>query len=286
MRITHSWTDDTATIKVEGLEAPVTMLHVTDPHVGLVDERDSDYLQACEAFNDKNNVLRRHDAFPEMMGNAGDLEIDVVALTGDIVSFPSQAAIEFVSEALSKLDTEVLYTCGNHDWHFPGLDGREELREKWWPVLNRLHGGEPEFSVRERGGIQFMLLDDSTYQISEAQLDFARGVLDNGKPTVLLTHIPMSTATLRPAAIERWEAPILIGDPDWGPNSREKWEAGEDRQSTVEFVRTISRAENLVAVFCGHIHFPHADALGPTAIQYVGAPAFDSRWRIVEFLPL
>ena len=45
MRVTHSWTDDAATIKVEGLEAPVTMLHVTDPHVGLVDERDSDYLQ-------------------------------------------------------------------------------------------------------------------------------------------------------------------------------------------------------------------------------------------------
>ena len=67
-----------------------------------------------------------------MMGNAGDLEIDVVALTGDIVSFPSQAAIEFVSEALSKLDTEVLYTCGNHDW---------ALSRVGWPRKNCARNG-------------------------------------------------------------------------------------------------------------------------------------------------
>ncbi|MCZ6680728.1 MAG: hypothetical protein O7E52_26155, partial [Candidatus Poribacteria bacterium] len=92
--------------------------------------------------------------------------------------------------------------------------------------------------------------------------------------------------TLRSAAIERWKAPILIGDPDWELESRNRWGAGEDLPSTLDFVRTLSAAENLVAVFCGHIHFTHADAIRPHAVQYVGAPAYAGEKRLVEFRPL
>ena len=32
MRVTHSFTDDSATIRLEGLARPVRMLHLTDTH--------------------------------------------------------------------------------------------------------------------------------------------------------------------------------------------------------------------------------------------------------------
>ena len=57
---------------------------------------------------------------------------------------------------------------------------------------------------------------------------------------------------------------------------------GEDLPPTLEFARTLVRAENLVAVFCGHIHFAHADSINLNAIQYVGAPGFDANSRLVE----
>lgn len=59
-----------------------------------------------------------------------------------------------------------------------------------------------------------------------------------------------------------------------------------DLPSTLEFVRSLVAAENLIGVFCGHIHFDHADTLSRSAVQYVGAPGFDAQKRLVEFLPL
>ena len=50
MRVTHTWTDETATIGVEGLNQTVRMLHITDSHVALIDERDGAHVAACESY--------------------------------------------------------------------------------------------------------------------------------------------------------------------------------------------------------------------------------------------
>lgn len=36
MRITHSWTGDSATIRVEGLTKSIRMLHLTETHIALI----------------------------------------------------------------------------------------------------------------------------------------------------------------------------------------------------------------------------------------------------------
>ncbi|MDA0747646.1 MAG: metallophosphoesterase [bacterium] len=284
MRVTHDWTESTATIRVEGLSETVRMLHVTDSHFALLDERDAEHAEAsasyCERFT-SNELI-----FSERMQEARTLGVDLVALTGDIIHFPARASVEYVADAIAQIDAPVLFTCGNHDWHFPGLQGREELRETWWPVLDPLHKGKAACAAHEVGGVQFLLVDDSTYQINSEQLAFVKGRLALGKPTVLLTHIPLSLPTLRAPVLERWKAPIMIGDPDWDLESREKWQTGEDLSSTLEYVQALSRAENLVAVFCGHVHFHHVDAVNSGAVQYVGAPGFEGGKRMVEFRPL
>ena len=284
MRMTHTWTDETATICVEGLNQTVRMLHVTDSHIALIDGRDAEHLDAC------NEACQRFESrdgtFDKIMAEAKGLSLDLVALTGDMVHFPAQAGVESVLGSIAKVDVPSLYTCGNHDWHYPGLEGRGELREAWWPSLKPLHHGRAAYARHEIGGIQFLLVDDSTYQVNAEQTTFVDTHLANGMPTVLLTHIPLSLPTLRAPTLEHFEAPILIGDPDWAPESRDRWGTGENLSSTLDFVRILARAENLVAVFCGHIHFPHADAISPNAVQYVGGPGFDAESRLVEFRPL
>lgn len=59
MRITHSWTDSSATISVEGLTRPLRFLHVTDTHMGLIDDRDAEHLATCRGFADR--FLHRHE---------------------------------------------------------------------------------------------------------------------------------------------------------------------------------------------------------------------------------
>ena len=111
MRITHSWTDSSATISVEGLIRPVRLLHVTDTHMGLIDDRDPEHLATCRGFADR--FLHRHenrdaegkpipsaDTFSHMMMAAESQELDLIALTGDIIDFPSQANVNPSTEFL------------------------------------------------------------------------------------------------------------------------------------------------------------------------------------------
>ncbi|HTL53918.1 MAG TPA: metallophosphoesterase [Planctomycetota bacterium] len=301
MRITHSWTDETATIRVSGLQKPLRVLHVTDSHVSLVDPDDAAHLEKATPHREKFSK-RRQDAqgnnvftevsFAEAAQRAKAEKVDLLALTGDIVHFPSQANVHWIQSALSTAQVTSLYTSGNHDWHFPGEVGRDELRDKFWPALQPLyetngkHANKPACGAREIGGVLFLAVDDSTYQITHDQLAFAKRELARGLPTVLLIHIPISIATLRDKTIERWKAPILIGDPDWGMPSRTEWDTPADRPETLEFVRLCSTATNLAAVLCGHIHFPHSDALSPQAVQYVTRPGYEGGMRMIELLPL
>ena len=284
MRTTHKWTDETATICVEGLNQTVRMLHVTDSHIALIDDRDAEHIEACTGACER--FESREQIFDQLMEEAEESSLDLVALTGDIVHFPSQAGVESVVKSLDKVGVPALYTSGNHDWHYPGVEGRGELREAWWGALAPLHHGQAAYARHEIGGIQFLLVDDSIYQVNEEQTAFVDTHLVNGMPTVLLTHIPLSLPTLREPTLERFDAPILIADPEWGPESRDRWGTGEDLSPTLEFARTLVRTENLVAVFCGHIHFAHADSINLNAVQYVGAPGFDANSRLVEFRPL
>ena len=284
MRATHKWNDDTVTICIEGLDQTVRMLHITDSHIALIDDRDPEHIEACQGACER--FESREQIFDKLMEEAKESSLDLVALTGDMVHFPSQAGVETLAKSIDKVDVPVLYTSGNHDWHYPGVEGRGELREAWWGALEPLHHGQAAYARHEIGGIQFLLVDDSIYQVNAEQTAFVHTHLANGMPTVLLTHIPLSLPTLREPTLERFENPILIADPDWGPEGRDQWGTGEDLPPTLEFARNLVRAENLIAVFCGHIHFAHADSINLNAIQYVGAPGFDGASRLVEFRPL
>lgn len=295
MKITHCWTEETAAIRIAGLTAPVRMLHVTDVHVALLDNRDAGQVEVNEEYRAQLAKGRQDGngrdvptdvSFDELMAEAAALHPDLIALTGDIVHFPAPASIEHVARAAGRAGVPILYCAGNHDWRYPAMRTDDATREAGWRTLAPLYGGHAACDCREIGGIQFLLVDDSTYQLSAAQLDFIREQLGNALPTVILTHIPFSLPTLRGATIERWHAPILVGDPDWDPESRLHWGATADSPSTLEFLRLLAASENLVAVFCGHLHFAHADAIHPRAVQYVGPPGFAGKRRLVEFLPL
>lgn len=295
MRSVHAWTDTTATIRVEGLAQSLRVMHVTDSHIALIDERDGAHLEACKNTREKFSS-RRNDSlgapiptektFAEAVAAAKSAKVDLLALTGDIIHFPSKASVEAASIPLQEAGTPFLYTSGNHDWRFNDLTPSDELRRDAWPQLALLHKGEAAFSRRDVGGVRFIAADDSNYQITAEQLEFFRSSLAPGMPSVLLIHIPISLPTLRAPTIERWNAPILIGDPDWNIQSRTEWGTRLDDKETLEFVRLAAASKNLIAVLCGHIHFPHADNLHPGAIQYVGQPGYGGGFRMIEIAPL
>ena len=294
-RITHTWTDDSATIGVEGLATTVRMLHLTDTHLLHFDERDGDHARACGEFcirfaaterDAQGNSYDSEDAFDRAMTDAASMELDVLALTGDILHYPSPANVERAAGATAALGVRALYTCGNHAVHYTDEPVNDRMRLKSLPALEPLHRGAPDCSAANVGGIRFVSIDSSLAQISVRQLEFMRHQLNDGAPVVLLTHWPVSLPTLRDRTVEELGAPILIGDPDWSQESRRDWQVSADTKETLQFVALLTSAVNLVGVFCGHIHFPHVDAVNARAAQYVGRPGFEGGRRFVEFRPL
>ena len=291
MRITHSWSDTTATIRVEGLRRTVRVLHVTDSHICLIDQRNAEYLEKNTQYRDKfakyrmdaaGNPTHTEATFPETLLHPDHGAVDLLALTGDIVHFPAAASLEAATAAIGKLGAPFFYTSGNHDWCFTGVQCTDENRALYWESLRPLTRGEPAFALRDIHGVRFIAVDNSNYQIDADQLERTRAALDAGLPSVVMIHIPISLPSLRPEAIKRGSAPILINDPDWDLPSRNKWGTRADDQTTGEFVRLLTQSRNLAAVLCGHIHFPHADSLSSRAMQYVGKPGYEGGFRMIE----
>ena len=295
MRVTHKFTDDSATIRIEGLAAPVRMLQLTDTHMHFYDERDGEKVTACADF-----IVRREkhmkeeegidyvpgESFSKHMAQAATENLDLLALTGDIIHYPSPASVDFVVAEREALGVPTMYTCGNHDVHYTDEPVNHGVRLTRLAALQPLHDGDPDCQAMEIGGLRFVSIDSSVPEFSQKQVDFVAAQLGADATTVLLTHWPFSLPTLREPTLEYMGSPPLIGDPDWSTESRNAWQVGEDSAETLEIVRLVTTAPNLVAVFCGHIHFPHVDAINTRAVQYVGRPGFEDGRRLVDFEPL
>ena len=188
--------------------------------------------------------------------------VDLVALVGDIFSFPAEAAVEWAQARLAEAGLPYLYVAGNHDWHYEGMPGTmETLRATW--IRERLlplyQGQDPLMAVREVRGIRFLALDNSTYEILPDQLEFFRAEAKTGRPLVLLVHIPLY-APGRPVGFG-------CGHPEWGAKTdrnyeverRPRWPESGHTAVTLAFHREVFATSNLVGIFAGHMHRPSLD---------------------------
>ena len=226
--------------------------------------------------------------FREALERSKAVGAESTVLTGDIIHFPSMAALDAIEEGVGTLGTPYLYTLGNHDWFFPYMEWNDEVRASFYPRFHRLTGGNPACQVLEVGGLRLVALDNSNYQVSQVQLDFLRQQLQSGQPCLLFIHIPIYTAALAPAVMEKWEAPIAMGAVEgWTAATREKWKVRENDVSTMACHQLLSggEVENLVGIFCGHVHFPHAGEFSPGRFQYVSKPGFEGGYRVIEVGP-
>jgi UDP-2,3-diacylglucosamine pyrophosphatase LpxH len=188
--------------------------------------------------------------------------VDFLALTGDIFSFPSEAAVEWAKQKLDETGIPFAYVAGNHDWHYEGMKGSsQKLRETWTAqhLAPMYQGKHPLCAAYDFNGIRFVCVDDSTYEILPEQLEFFRAQTKSELPLVLLMHIPLFIPG-RPMGFG-------CANPDWGRESdrnykierRERWRKGGHTQVTMDFHDEVFNAPNLLAVLAGHTHHESLD---------------------------
>jgi hypothetical protein len=250
---------------------PTRIFHITDTHLSLVDDRETPFRQYSERMGNAYKINKQFEtgeditcvqSFEQTLQKAKEQKADFLALTGDIFSFPSEAAIEWVSQKLKETGIPFGYIAGNHDWHYEGMEGSSnQLRVTW--VNERLkpiyQGNNPLYASYDINGIRMVFIDNSTYEIEPEQLEFFRQQTKTGIPVILYIHIPLY--------MPGRSLGYGCANPEWGEETdkgfeverREKWRKGGHTPTTFSFYDEVFRAQNLLGVFAGHTHRPALD---------------------------
>lgn len=248
------------------IDQSIRVVHIADTHLFKDDERGIPYQafsgRMAKAYNQTTHFKTRkntnpEEAFEQTLAFAKEVRADVITLVGDIFSFPSEAAIEWVLSKLEATGIPYIYIAGNHDWHYEGMEGTlESLRDEW--IEKRLRplyqGKHPLMAAYDIKGIRFLAIDNSTYQINDEQLAFFNQHAASGIPLVLLIHIPMYAPgkhIVFGCGNPNWSAAT---DRNFALERRPKWPAEGHTQTTLNFHKNVFNASNLLGIFAGHVH--------------------------------
>ncbi|MEL6672431.1 MAG: metallophosphoesterase [Bacteroidota bacterium] len=275
----------------------IKVVHIADTHLFRDDERGIPYQgysnRMAKAYHQTTHFKTQapthpEEAFEQALAFAKSVEADVITLVGDIFSFPSEAAIEWVLAKLEATAIPYIYTAGNHDWHYEGMEGSlEALRDTW--IEKRLkplyQGNHPLMAAYDVKGVRCLAIDNSTYQINEEQLAFFREQVASGKPLVLLVHIPLYAPGKNIS--------FGCGNPHWGASvdrnfaleRRPKWPEKGHTQTTFAFHKAVFNAPNLLGIFAGHIHKNSLEMIKGKP-QIVSDDNASGAYLDIDFLPL
>lgn len=271
IRNTFSLTGNKASISVNSTLKSSRIFHITDTHLSLDDKRGDAFIEFSKRMAGayKSNThfetgekVTTSQSFEQTLQRAKDEKADFLALTGDIFSFPSEAAIEWVLEKLEETGIPYGYIAGNHDWHYEGMEGSSnELRKTWTekrlkPLYQK---NNPLFASYEVNGLQVVFIDNSTYEIKPEQLVFLKETIKSDKPFLLFMHIPLY--------IPGRSMGYGCANPKWGAKSdknyeierREQWRKSGHTETTFNFHKEVFNAPNLLGIFAGHTHRPAID---------------------------
>lgn len=282
-------------IAIKDLESPLSILQISDSHISCDDDSDKEYeiysarmnraYQLVDHFRTCEKVTPLQ-CFYDLMELAKKENVDLIALTGDIINYPSATAVGKIRGILNNTKIPHIYVAGNHDWHYEGMLGTaNQLRLKWaTDRLAPLYSGGILYSSRVLKGINIVTIDNSTYQINEEQLEFYKQQKARPEPIMLFVHIPIFMPTLGVSS---------CGHPDWGADvdngyeleRRERWSENGNDISTIEFVNQMMSTERLIGIFAGHWHQSRIVRY-LDKFQFIVGSALNGQYRMIRLITM
>lgn len=266
---------NTVRIGVPGA-VPQEFLHITDLHIALADERDSEAVRAHSAGRialfEEQGGCHTPDALRQLTDYAVEHGMPIV-LTGDICDFPSAANLDALREQLGRTVGYHL-AIGNHDYNFGPLDseGAASLQRNA-PALQSVYLQDLDLAVWDNGGVRYVFLNDNHGgQFSDEQADFLEQSFAACGQHLLFFHVPLYTPDLYDAVMGSWRQPIISCVPD------EQAEGIYIPTAATRRVRALiaQYADKVAAVITGHLHFGHSDMLEPDVPQFVTPGAYQN----------
>lgn len=269
------------TVYVEGLEKDYTFLFLTDTHVIIPNEDASPQEAENEAARMPMFVpesgISSAEQFPEWVRYANEEKVDAVLLGGDVIDTPSPSNLEWLAGQLAGLDMPYLYVNGNHDWTYPWEYMTQSGQETYLPLLQPLMGGNTAIHSLDLGELVLVGIDDSSNQVNEEVFPAYEEILREGRPMVVVAHVPFMTQSVLGKAKEVWNSPVVIGAGNYGgvyPN-----------ETSEKFVSLTTAADSPVElVLAGHVHFYDKDVIEGerNVLQLVGGPGFQGQAILIH----
>lgn len=229
---------------------------------------------------------RREQALLESLKEAKKAGCELVILGGDIINFPSLASVELLEQIMKESGLKWIYTAGNHDWHYEGEQGDAAvLRDKWEQSnLKKLYQGQHQlYSSTVLHGINFVLIDNSTNEVTKEQLDFMQEQIEKGLPIILSMHIPLY--------LPGHNIDYGCGNPQWNKKNdpyyeiekRLPWPEEGHTQVTYAFRDLIFHCPLILGVYAGHTHEEAWD-VSNNVFQYVAGANYNNEFFMMNFV--
>ena len=266
-----------------GAERPFSVLHISDTHLAVLTE-----AETAESEWRGKYYARRHDGkfrnaerhLADAVAYASERRIPLVH-TGDLMDCPSDGNVEIVRRMIPP--GSILAAVGNHETcsrYFRGLSAKpEDLSRERTLSAARIASCWPNdgtFFAKVVNGVNFIMFDNSDYQISADVREGLEREFAAGLPVVLGCHIPFYTPELLASPIRKGKSPAMV----CAPNAK-----GEERPTagTADAMEWLKSRPNLKAVLAGHLHAFWRGELAPGVMQLVADGHFNGSGYEISF---
>ena len=267
-----------------GLERPVRLLHVTDTHLDLADERDDERkrrLAGRMGSPSEKHILEEQIAYAHE-------NCDLLVHTGDLIDFVSVPNVEAARRILK--DEHIFFIAGNHEYSQYVGEAWEDAAYRMNSYMKMGYGlGVPMFfNSKIVGGVNIVGIDNGYYRFEDWQIWKLKREAEKGLPIVLAFHDPLFEECLYQE--HRRRAPnsctYLVGCDEEHLLPYDEFRAVQQRpdEPTLRMIDYI-RSEPLIRVILtGHLHFDYVSNLTDSLVQIVTGGGYEGIAREVTLV--
>ena len=249
--------EDLRTTKLTlGAEKPFRLLHISDTHLCLADERDNERKNTL-AEGRKKVFGDGEDALAWSVEKSKELDALLVH-TGDLLDFVSEANIDAAKKFTDENDC--FFAAGNHEFSLYVGEAWEDkaYRDQSLDKVQAAFKNDIRFCSRVVNGINLIAIDNSYYRFEQEQLDALKAEVQRGLPILLFMHNPMHTDEFYSYRrnVEGVKIAYLTGTP---AEQMSDYDDHRFRQQcpdeiTAEATEYIENEPMIRALFTGHLH--------------------------------
>ena len=252
-----------------GAVKPFRLLHISDTHLTLADERDNERKLKLAA--DRSRYFPKAEELLAEAERLSQSEGITIVHTGDLIDFVSEANLDRARSFTGKND--VFFAAGNHEFSLYVGEAFEDeaYRNQSLAHVQKSFPDDLRFCVRVINGVKLIGIDDGYYRFDEPQLEALRREADEGLPILLFLHNPLHEPELYKLAMTKGPCAYLTSTPEELMTGYDEYRYRQQKadEITLEATDFIKTCPLIKAIFAGHLHYDYEGRLTERLPQYV-----------------